>query len=108
METRFGRWLLEELRKRNWSQNELGRRAGLTSGTISNAINGQRVPTPDTLKAISSALKVSKEKVFREAEVLSDLPEENAKTERLLYLFNQLDETDQATIMQMMEFLLSK
>lgn len=76
VDTEFGKWLLNELDKRGWSQNELGRRAGLTSGTISNVINGVRTPATDTLKAIASALKLPKETVFREAGILSSVPEQ--------------------------------
>ena len=51
----FIEWLNEELRKRNWSQNELAHKSGLTSGMISRVLSGQR-PGLEVCKAIATAL----------------------------------------------------
>ena len=58
MATEIGDWLLAELNRRNWSQNELGRRAKISSATVSNLITGAKKPEQETLKSIANALRV--------------------------------------------------
>ena len=107
VDTEFGKWLLNELDKRGWSQNELGRRAGLTSGTISNVINGVRTPATDTLKAIASALKLPKETVFREAGILSSVPEQTKRLEALLHLFEAMTDRQKDLLISQARWILS-
>lgn len=106
MATQIGIYLLDQLEKRGWSQNELARRSGLTSGTISNTINGVYGADQSTLISIANALKVSKEEIFRAAGILPPVSTQTEEIERLNFLFNQLDDTDKTTIIQMMEFFL--
>lgn len=66
----FSSWLLQELNKRNWGQNDLSRaakRAGykLSQAQISNIINNNRKAGGDTCIAIAHALGVPREEVFR-------------------------------------------
>lgn len=106
--TPLGQWILNELEVKSWSQNELGRRASLSSGTISNIINGTTKPDQVTLRSISKAFKVSAETVLRLAGLLPEAPAPTAQTEQLLYLFDQMDDKNRQTILDMMNFLLSK
>lgn len=107
VDTEFGKWLLCELEKRGWSQNELGRRAGLTSGTISNAINGVRTPTNDTLKSIARALKVPKETVFREAGVLPSVPDRTEQQVLLIHLFESMTDQQREMLISQARWILS-
>lgn len=70
MNVTFSTWLAEELTKRGWSHNELGRRAGISQTAISNVISGKRNPGADFCVKIAQALNEAPEKVLRLAEVL--------------------------------------
>jgi len=74
-EDHFPEWLNSELEKRNWSQRELARHAGITSGTISNLISGMRGRGIASLTAIAKALNLPPTSVFRAAGVLPEEPE---------------------------------
>jgi transcriptional regulator with XRE-family HTH domain len=72
----FGEYLKRQIAARRksegrvWTQNELGRRAGISGGHTSMIINGLIEPDAATLKKIARALKVSDEEVFEAAGVL--------------------------------------
>ncbi len=70
----FTAWLREELEKREWSQNELARRAGLTSASVSYVLNELRGPGPEFCQAIAQALRLPEEFVFRQAGLLAPVP----------------------------------
>jgi transcriptional regulator with XRE-family HTH domain len=76
MTTQFGDYLKKQIAARRrsegrvWSQNELGRRAGISGGHVSMIINGKIEPDPVTVKKLAAALKVSPEEVFEAAGVL--------------------------------------
>lgn len=67
-------WVLEELDKRGWKPADLAHRAGLSTGSLSNILNGNRKAGPDVCRAIADALGEPEEKVFRLAGLLSPLP----------------------------------
>ena len=46
----------EILLRRNMTQNELAKKAGITSGHLSQLINGDRLPTPSVRKKLLDAL----------------------------------------------------
>jgi transcriptional regulator with XRE-family HTH domain len=56
MTTQFGDYLKKQIAARRrsegrvWSQNELGRRAGISGGHVSMIINGKIEPDPVTVK----------------------------------------------------------
>lgn len=60
----FGAWLLEELDKRELSQSQLAKMAGLSRGTLSNIISGTRGRGQDSIERIARALKLPPEHVF--------------------------------------------
>jgi transcriptional regulator with XRE-family HTH domain len=76
MSSHFGEYLKEQIATRRksegrvWTQNELGRRAGISGGHVSMLINGKIAADPPTLNKIARALKVSPEEVFEAAGVL--------------------------------------
>jgi len=55
----FGRKLYDLMLKKGWTQSELGRRAGITRGSISNYILGHAVPTDLNVARLAKALNVS-------------------------------------------------
>lgn len=104
----FYNFIEEELKKRDWTWYELGRRARLSDGTISNIRTGARGVGKKTLNGIARALSIPTEQVYRLAGLLPPVPESTEQTEQLLHSFNQLNETDKQTVLDMIEFLLSK
>jgi len=70
MENNFGTWLNDELNDRDWNQNQLAKKAGLASGTISNIINGSKGIGSDTALAIAQALHIPPKIVFEAAGLL--------------------------------------
>ena len=50
----------ERLNVLNMSQNELARRIGRTSGYVSQMLNGERCPAPETRKRLMKVLEVSR------------------------------------------------
>lgn len=67
-------WILGELEQRDWKPADLARRAGMSTGALSNIMSGNRRPGPDACVAIARALSVPPEKVFRIAGLLPLLP----------------------------------
>lgn len=55
---------------RSWSQNELARRAGLSSGTISMIMNGVVAPEATTLRKIADALEIDVSPLLEKAGIL--------------------------------------
>lgn len=108
MENEFAKWLMIEMEKRGISQAELARRSNTTQGTISRIVSGERNIGFDVCVAISRALHIAPENVLRAAGLLPPVPETTEQKETLVYLFDQLTEKDRQTILDMMNFLLSK
>ena len=71
---KFIPWLLEELNKRSWRPADLAHRAGLSTGSLSNVLSGNRNAGPDICNAVARALGEPPEKVFRLAGLLPPLP----------------------------------
>lgn len=67
-------WLREELHKRDWRPADLAHKAGLSTGSLSNVLGGNRKAGPDICNAIARALGEPPEKVFRLAGLLPSLP----------------------------------
>lgn len=108
METVFGTWLLTELKKRNWSQSELARRAGVAHGTISNLINGNKGVGESTLNAIANAFHIPAVEVFRQAGLIPKVPKVSVREEQLLFMFRRMTEDQQDDVIKYSDFLLSK
>lgn len=66
-EQSFGEWLLWELNRRDWSQSDFVRRAGLSGGVVSNWINGDRRPKYESCLKIARALGVDPDLVVTKA-----------------------------------------
>lgn len=99
----FNEWLLKQLEERGWKQADLARYSGITTGSISNYING-RIPDKNVLKKIAKAFKIPPEIVFRAANLL---PEENPKTElieQITHLIQELPQSEQQEIFEFIKF----
>lgn len=92
----------QELELRSWSYSELARRAGLSQSTISKVMSFAASPGFDFCTGIAKALHLSTEEVLRKAGLLPTLPEETEARREMLYLFDQLTEETQETVITML------
>jgi len=86
----FTTWLTSEMRKRDITQAELARLAGLSRTAVSNVLSGARTPGPDFCRAIARALDYPPEVVFRRAGLLPPKPEADEEIEQAVYLLAQM------------------
>ncbi len=90
----FSEWLQAELDQRDWNGNQLAVRAGIDRGIISRALNRERMPSPESLKSIASALGYPAETIYRAAGLLPPVSEADAWKERILHLAEQFPEEE--------------
>lgn len=91
----FGNWLLVEMEKRDLSQAELARRAGINQSTISLVISGKRGVGEDLCTALAKAFGIPIETVFRAAAILPHQPGTDEDFEELKHLFSQMTDEEQ-------------
>lgn len=70
MEPKLFRWIVDEVERRSWSNNELAKRAGLSPSHLSMVMSGQRSVTFDFCAAIAKAFGERPEVLFRKAGLL--------------------------------------
>lgn len=105
----FSDWLLKEIEKKNWSQSDLVKAAGISRGTLSNILSGNRGIGEKSLTAIAHALNLSTVTVFRKAGLLPAEGYPNALTvEDWEYLFSQLNIDEQEEIKQIAELKIER
>jgi transcriptional regulator with XRE-family HTH domain len=95
----FDVWLLNVLQERKISQAELARLAGISKGTISNLIHGTAGVGPDSLSAISHALKLPPEIVFRAAGILPPERASEEIIEEIIHLTSDLPESERNEVL---------
>lgn len=110
MESDFFTWIAEETDKRDWSNNELGRRAGLSSGTISLVLSGQRNVTEKFCIAIAKAFGEKPQDVLRLAGLLppsagsmNDLSEDEG---HLIEMYRQFHASDRPRVLRVVKGML--
>ena len=74
--TGFSEWVQGELDKREWSQADLARKAGVSRASVSLVISQNRKPGPEFCRAIARAMELPEEYIFRKARLLSPKPDE--------------------------------
>ncbi len=89
----FNKWLLDQLKEKDWTQADLSRASGLTSAAISKYING-RTPDEDAVRKIAKALKLPPEFVFEKAGKLPSKPELSTIKRKLAHLAESLPDSD--------------
>lgn len=97
----FRDWIYAELGQRGWSQADLARASGITSGGMSRLLSEQRVPSSDTCLGIARAFDIPPETVLRKAGLLPPLKENNERTRELKHVFDQLDNHHQELALRM-------
>jgi transcriptional regulator with XRE-family HTH domain len=96
----FTEWLQVEMKSRKWGIPDLARSAHITRGAIGNILRGYRSPGPDLCTAISRALKLPPEAVFRKAGLLPALPKENIRIEEISEITRCLDDAEQEDLLR--------
>ena len=86
----FPAWLQDQIDKRNWSQSDLARFAGLNRAVINKALNSQSKPAVETLESIARGLKLSPEVVFRAAGLLPPQTDEDPWVEEMSHNLGKL------------------
>jgi len=88
----FSEWLEKELEKRDMSQSELARQAGVTRAAINGVLTGARGPGIDLCNGIAQAFKLPPEEVYRAAGIPLS-PERNGDplTQEGIYILQKLE-----------------
>lgn len=86
----FSEWLQAEMDKRGWSQSDLARAADLNRAVINKLLNGKSQPQPSTLEAISRALKIPLETIYRVAGLLPANPDNDDTIGEAMYIFKSI------------------
>ena len=95
----FSKWLLEKLQEIGWKQADLARHSGITTGAISNYING-RTPDETALNKIAKAFKIPPEIVFRAAGLLPPQNKTSELIEEITHITESLSTQDQEDILE--------
>jgi len=98
----FSEWLNTKLKELNWSQADLARASGLTTGAVSNYVNG-RTPDETALRKIAKAFRVPAELVFEKAGILPPKTEDTDLERAILNLVKSLPVADQQAFHAMLE-----
>lgn len=96
----FGEWLQKTLIELDWSQSDLARQSGLSTGQISRLISGSRKPGRDTCIQIAKGLKLPPENIFRAAGLLPSQPPTDDIIEQILYELGGVPITDKEDILE--------
>ena len=104
----MNQWFARILSEYNITPAEIKRRSGLSESHMSKVLKGERGFGEDAIRKIAKAVGVAPEVFFREVGILPPAPERTQAHEQLLFLFDRLNDKDRQTILDMMQFLLSK
>lgn len=98
----FVTWVGEQLQSRNWSQAELARRGGFSTGALSRIMNRERMPGVEVCQAIARAFNMRDTDVMKIAGLAaSTSPDDQAPSLReLISKFSQLSDEDQEAVLK--------
>ena len=97
--TEFSEWLAEEVTTRGWSYRELARRAGLSSGAISQVVTQKNFPGIEFCQGIARAFQIPPERVFRQAGHLPPRIIGNNESNEILDYFQALNTQNRQTLL---------
>ncbi len=105
----FIEWLNQQQKDQGLTDAELARRANVDTAVISNIKNGKRSIGVSVANAISKALKLPPEAVFRAAGLLPPaLKPRDVTDQELLNLFYMLPEAQQDEVLEFVRYKLSQ
>ena len=94
-----------ELTTRGWGNNELARRAGLSSSGLSTVMTNRQGPGVEFCVKIARAFDEPPEKILRIAGLLPPLPPTAANEEELLHAYRQLSPDHQELAVKLIKVL---
>ena len=103
----FTTWLLKELDRRGWNQSELGRRAKISHGRISQVLSGDK-PGVDFCVAVARALNIAALDVLVVAGIVPREPKETANLRVANLLFARLSVEEQEMLLVQMRALVER
>jgi len=101
----FTDWIDSELKRRGWSLNELARRSGMSSASVSMVLSEQRKPGTEFCRSVADALQVPPEEVFRLAGLLPPLLPAVAEEREVVNILRSLPAQTRATVLDMLRGL---
>jgi transcriptional regulator with XRE-family HTH domain len=105
----FSDWLQAEMDKRGWSQSDLARYADLNRAVINKLLNGKSHPQPQTLEAISRALRIPIEMTYRAAGLLPSMPENDDAVEEAIHVLKSIQSAQRkATAIALLKALIKE
>jgi len=104
----FSEWLNTELERRGWSQADLARAAGITRSAVNGVITGSRGAGNEFCIAVSNALNLPPEEVFRHAGLLPPQPDIDPKLAEINYLLATLPPDLQEEALSYLRYLIEK
>ena len=105
----FSEWLQTEMDKRGWSQSDLARTADLNRAVINKLLNGKSNAQPPTLEAISRALKIPLETIYRAAGLLPVVADHDEAVAEAAYVFKSIQSSRRrATALALLKVLITE
>jgi transcriptional regulator with XRE-family HTH domain len=103
----FSEWLQAEMDKRGWSQSDMARAAELNRAVINKLLSGKSHAQPATLEAISRALKIPLETLYRVAGLLPANPDSDDAVAEAMHIFKSIQNSQRrATAMTLLKALI--
>jgi transcriptional regulator with XRE-family HTH domain len=100
------RELIKKLRlRRGWSQADLAKEAGVSTGTIGTIEAENRMPYIQTLRKIADALGVSVESILRETGEIAEEKQEDETLTRMLELARKMPERRRREALRILEVI---
>ena len=99
---KFQDWLAEKMADKDWSQNQLGDKAGLSKSEVSRIMNGKQ-PSLSACKAIASALSLPADVVLREAGHIGKPPNYDSDAQELLAKILQLSDSNKREVKKLLD-----
>ena len=103
--SRLTDWLSNQLEARGWGYNELARRAGLSSGTVSNVMAERSNPGLEFCVGVAEAFGESPVYLLRMAGLLPAVEGDQEREERVLHVFRELSPDQQEAAIAMLRGL---
>lgn len=101
----FRTWIIEELKKRNWSGRELARRTGLSQSIVQKTLKGERNPSSEFCIRVAEALGESPEKLLRMSGILPQIIEDEALVHELFELLRILNRDQKFEVLRYIRYL---
>jgi transcriptional regulator with XRE-family HTH domain len=90
----FGEWLQQQMDNLKIKAVDLERVSGVNKATISRAVNGERMPDPDSLVSLAKGLNIPTARIFEAAGYLPHPSKETKEKEELNFLIMKLTPED--------------